>query len=231
MTGPARSSDKLTMGSILKSLLHTSLPVLVYACTSLSVLVLVYACACLFLWCLMPWNITKRRCPLSYSGSDESKRWWIVAAMYLCAFLFSFLMLFASGLTSTHISREKHLLHVHRILLQENTKTRSVQWTEPVGQLVRCLYVVEARSSVLSVTPSALAASIYQPAGAFSHTKAYSWVQILRKDIKAYISIPEVFFRIHTFLRHFYMLQAILRWLGRPQGLLGFFALLSHEVN
>ena len=94
MTGPARSSDKLTMGSILKSLLHTSLPVLVYACTSLSVLVLVYACACLFLWCLMPWNITKRRCPLSYSSSDESKSWWIVVAMYLCAFLFSFLMLF-----------------------------------------------------------------------------------------------------------------------------------------
>ena len=40
MTGPARSSDKLTMGSILKSLLHTSL----------SVLVLVYACACLCLY-------------------------------------------------------------------------------------------------------------------------------------------------------------------------------------
>ena len=55
--------------------------------------------------------------------------------------------------------------------------------------------MVGARSSVLSVTPSALAASIYQPAGAFSHTKAYSWEQILRKDIKAYISIPEVFFR------------------------------------
>ena len=64
-----------------------------------------------------------------------------------------------------------------------------------VGQPARCLYVAEARSSVLSVTPSALAASIYQHAGAFSHTKAYSWVQILRKDIKAYISIPEVFFR------------------------------------
>ena len=58
--------------------------------------------------------------------------------------------------------------------------------------------MVGARSSVLSVTPSALAASIYQPAGAFSHTKAYSWVQILRKDIKAYISIPDVFFRIHS---------------------------------
>ena len=100
MTGPARSSDKLTMGSILKSLLHTSLSmlVLVCACTCLflclSVLVLVCSCTCLCLWCLMPWNITKRRCPLSYSSSDESKSWWIVVAMYLCAFLFSFLMLF-----------------------------------------------------------------------------------------------------------------------------------------
>ena len=50
-------------------------------------LVLVSACACLCLWCLMPWNITKRRCPLSYSGSDESKSWWIVVAMCLPLFI------------------------------------------------------------------------------------------------------------------------------------------------
>ena len=44
MTGPARSSDKLTMGSILKSLLHTSL----------SVFVPVYACACACLCLCLP---------------------------------------------------------------------------------------------------------------------------------------------------------------------------------
>ena len=118
--------------------------------------------------------------------------WWIEELMNCCSYVSMCLPLFISNALQP---RENPVFHVHRIQLQESTKTGSVQWTKPVGQLVRCLYVVGARSSVLSVTPSALAASIYQPAGAFSHTKAYSWEQILRKDIKAYISIPEVFFR------------------------------------
>ena len=134
--------------------------------------------------------------------------------MNCCSYVSMCLPLFISNALQP---RENPVFHVHRIQLQESTKTGSVQWTKPVGQLVRCLYVVGARSSVLSVTPSALAASIYQPAGAFSHTKAYSWVQILRKDIKAYI--PEVFFRAY---KHFYMLQAISGWPGRPPSLLGF---------
>ena len=140
--------------------------------------------------------------------------------MNCCSYVSMCLPLFISNALQP---RENPVFQVHRIQLQESTKTGSVQWTAPVGQLVRCLYVVGARSSVLSVTPSALAASIYQPAGAFSHTKAYSWEQILRKDIKTYISIQKYSLgHSHTFLRHFYMLQAILGWPGRSPSLLGF---------
>ena len=87
MTGPARSSDKLTMGSILKSLLHTSL----------SVLVLVYACACLCL-CLPLLVVSdavkyyKERMP-----TELLWLWWIEEVMNCCSYVSLCLPLFISN--------------------------------------------------------------------------------------------------------------------------------------
>ena len=213
MTGPACSSDKLTMGSILKSLLHTSL----------SVLVLVCACACLCLWCLMPWNITKRRCPLSYSGSDESKVWWIVAAMYLCAFLFSFLMLLASGLTSTQIS-EKNLwsMFTGYIIAREYKN-----WVSTVNRASRsaCEMSLCGRSPFFRVICHAECISrIHIPTrwGILTYQGIQLGANLEEGYNGLYFYSRSILQGIPTFLRHFCMLQAISGWPGRPPRLLGF---------
>ena len=68
------------------------------------------------------------------------------------------------------------------------TAKKGGQWTDPVGQLVRCLYVAEARSSVLSVTLRALAASIYLCA----YTCAYT-VHIALCISRIHIPAPNLF--------------------------------------
>ena len=230
MTGPARSSDKLTMGSILKSLLHTSLSMLLvgYACACLclclSVLVLVCACDCLCLWCLMPWNITKRRCPLSYSGSDESKRWWIVAAMYLCAFFFSFLMFFASGLTSTHISREKPVFHVHRIYITARAYKNGVSTVNRASRSA-CEMSLCGRGPFFRVICHAECISrIHIPTrwGILTYQGIQLGANLEEGYEGLYFYSRSILQGIPTFLRHFCMLQAISGWPGRPPRLLGF---------
>ena len=113
---------------------------------------------------------------------NQSSRWHIFLYMctgvllclclYLCMCLCIFLCLF---------------LCLCRCLCLEQLK-KGGQWTDPVGQLVRCLYVAEARSSVLSVTLRALAASIYLCA----YTCAYT-VHIALCISRIHIPAPNLF--------------------------------------